>query len=254
MRNLIYEAREQAAWIKINRPPLNIIDIPTAKELGKLLESIKENSSLRFVVLSSVGDRAFSAGVDIQDHVPDRVDEMLSTVHCVFRTLAVLPQITIAKVRGLALGGGCELATFCDLVVSCESSTFATPEIDVGCYPPVALVEFPAQIGYHRAADLILTGRKLSAREAWQIGLVSRLVPDEDLDKETEDLVRTLREKSPSVLAITLQTLRKLSRENFDRSLRISERAYRSRLLKTQDIREGVISFLEKRKPNWSGR
>jgi cyclohexa-1,5-dienecarbonyl-CoA hydratase len=252
--NLTYEEREEAGWISINRPPLNIINIETARELGELLEKIKSNRRLRFLVLSSAGERAFSAGVDIRDHLPDRVQEMLVTVHRVFRILTTLPQVTISRVRGLALGGGCELATFCDLVVAAESSTFATPELDVGCYPPVALAEFPSQIGFHRAADLILTSRKLTAREAWEMGLVSRLVRDDDLDREIEGLLRTLREKSPSVLKITLETLRSVARESFDKSLRVSETAYRTRLLKTEDVREGVVSFLEKRKPNWSGR
>jgi len=254
MGNLIYEEQEHVASIKINRPPLNIIDIATARELGKLLEDIKRNSNLNIVLLSSVGNRAFSAGVDVQDHVPARVDEMLSTVHRVFRALATIPQVTIARVCGLALGGGCELATFCDFVVSGESSTFGTPEIDVGCFPPVALVEFPAQLGYHRAVDLILTARRLSAREAWEMGLVSRCVPDGDLDKEVENLISSLSAKSPSVLKITLRTIRRIARQNFERSLAISERAYREELLKTVDVEEGITAFMEKRKPKWSGR
>ena len=254
MGNLICEERDKALWIQINRPPLNIIDIPTARELGDILETTRDNSHLHFIALASAGDRAFSAGVDIKDHVPDRIDEMLSMVHRVFRLLTTLPQITIAKVRGLALGGGCELATFCDFVVAAESSTFATPEIDVGCYPPVAVAEFPRRIGYQRSADMILTGRKVSAREALAMGLVSRVVPDEKLDQEVEELLRVLRGKSPSVLRITLQTLREVAHGDFESSLKLSERAYRDELAKTHDMREGIISFLEKRKPNWSGR
>jgi cyclohexa-1,5-dienecarbonyl-CoA hydratase len=254
MAHIIFEEREKTAWIRLDRPPLNIIDIPTAYELGDLLEGVEKNPDVSIVVLTSEGERAFSAGVDIRDHVPERVEEMLRAVHRVFRILNGLPQVTIAKVRGLALGGGCELAMFCDLVIAARSSVFATPEIDVGCYPPVAVAEFSARVGYHHAADLILTGRRIIAEEAWSMGLVSRVVPDEELDRETEGLLQTLRAKSPSVLRITIKALRSIARRDFESSLTISEEYYRQELLETRDIEEGVRAFLEKRRPRWTGR
>src|SRR5439155_644891 len=110
------------------------------------------------VVIRGAGQRNFSAGVDIRDHTRDKVPEMLDVVHGVIRKLLALPQVTVALIQGVCLGGGCELATSCDFLLASEDSSFATPEIHVGCYPPVALARFSLLIGYHRSAEMILTG------------------------------------------------------------------------------------------------
>src|SRR6266850_1796223 len=114
--------------------------------------------------------------------------------------LLALPQVTIAVVRGVCLGGGCELASSCDLVVASEESSFATPEIHVGCYPPVALARFSSLIGYHRAAEMILTGRTFSAQEALAMGLINRVFPGDQLEGELKSLLEELLGKSGAVL------------------------------------------------------
>jgi cyclohexa-1,5-dienecarbonyl-CoA hydratase len=179
---------------------------------------------------------------------------MLDVVHGVIRQLLSLPQVTIALIRGVCLGGGCELASCCDFLLASEESSFATPEIHVGCYPPVALARFPALIGYHRAAEMILTGRRFSAQEALAIGLINRVLPREQLESGLALLLDELRGKSGAVLRTTVKGLRELSLKSFTDDLQRSEAIYRNELLPSRDAAEGVQAFLEKREPHWSHR
>ncbi len=252
--NIIMQERDRVAWVTLDRPPLNVLNLPMLRELQILLNSIRDSGAVDLVVIRGGGERAFSAGVDIKDHTREKVPEMLETVHGVIRTLLALPQITIAAVRGACLGGGCELASSCDFILATEDSFFATPEINVGCYPPVALARFPAQLGYRRAADLILTGRKVAAAEALAMGLVTRVVAADRLDQALDDLATELRGKSRAVLRIALRGLREISLKNFLPALERSEEIYLQDLLKTEDVEEGVKAFLEKRQPHWSHR
>jgi cyclohexa-1,5-dienecarbonyl-CoA hydratase len=168
--------------------------------------------------------------------------------------MLALPQVTIAAVRGLCLGGGCEIASSCDLTIAAEDSAFATPEILVGCYPPVALARFAQLIGYHRAAEMILTGRRFSAREAQAFGLINRVADSAQFDSAASELVNELTSKSGSVLRLTLKGLRERSRDGFDQALKRSEEIYCRELLQTEDVEEGVSAFLQKRAPNWRHR
>ena len=179
---------------------------------------------------------------------------MLEVVHGVMRKLLVLPQVTVALVRGSCLGGGLELASCCDFILASEESSFATPEIHVGCYPPLALARFSALVGYHRAAEMILTGRTFSAEEAARIGLINHVLPSDELDRGLETLLAELLGKSGAVLRVTLKGLRELSLTGFAEALRRSEEIYLRELLPTDDVEEGVQAFLAKRKPRWVHR
>src|SRR4051812_40183362 len=161
--NVHVEKSARAATLTIDRPPLNVLDIALLRELDGILTTLANDATLDVVVLRGAGERAFSAGVDIKDHTVAKVPEMLAVVHGAMRKLLALPQVTVAAVRGLCLGGGCELASCCDMVLATDDSQFATPEIYVGCYPPVALARFAVLVGYRRAAEMILTGRRYSA-------------------------------------------------------------------------------------------
>jgi cyclohexa-1,5-dienecarbonyl-CoA hydratase len=233
------------------RPPLNVFDIALLRELDDVLSSCSTETGVDVIVLRGAGERAFSAGVDIRDHTPEKVPEMLHVVHRVIRKLTALPQVSIAAVRGVCLGGGLEIASSCDLIVASEESTFATPEILVGCYPPVALARFAGLIGYHRAAEMILTGRRFSARDAQSMGLINRVFAADQVESGLAALRDDLLGKSGAVLRLTLRGLRELSSKGFDESLRRSEEIYCSELLKTADVGEGVAAFLEKRPPAW---
>ena len=248
------QERDRAAWVTLDRPPLNVLNLPLLAEFHDLLRSIQANPAIDFVVVRGAGERAFSAGVDIKDHTPQKVPAMLESVHGVIRGLFALPQITVAAVSGACLGGGLELASACDFIVATDDSFFATPEINVGCYPPVALARFPGQLGYRRAAELLLTGRRLTAAEALAAGLITRIVGHGELDGGIEALLRELGGKSRAVLQIAVRGMREASLKDFPAALKRSEEIYLNVLLKTEDVAEGVKAFLEKRAPRWSHR
>ena len=254
MAEIHLERSGPIASVVIDRPPLNVLNLALLRELRQVLHDLDQNTGVDLVELRGAGERAFSAGVDVKDHTRAQVPEMLDLVHGVIRKLMSLRQPTVAVVDGVCLGGGCELASSCDLVLASEESLFATPEITVGCFPPVALARFSSQIGYHRAAEMILTGRRLSAREAESIGLVNRVVPRDQLGEALETLRSDLLDKSRAVLRITLRGLREIGLKELSAALDRSEEIYVQELLQTEDVEEGVQAFVEKRKPKWLHR
>jgi cyclohexa-1,5-dienecarbonyl-CoA hydratase len=243
-----FEDKDGARWITLDRPPVNVLDIATIEALAAALASLTDRRDLKAVVLRSAIPRTFSAGVDVRDHTRERVTTMLAAFHGVFRRLDALPQATIAAVDGTCLGGGCELAAFCDVTLATPRSVFGQPEIDVGCFPPLASVVLP-RLAPRAAAELILTGAPMGAAEAARVGLISRVV--EDLEAETRRLVRLLAGKSAAILKLARRALRDGADGSFSEALARVERLYGEGLLATQDMDEGVQAFLEKRPPKW---
>jgi enoyl-CoA hydratase/carnithine racemase len=248
------EKKARVTCITIEHPPVNVLGIELLRELDQELSACAADSTTDVVVLGGAGTRAFSAGMDIRDHTREKAPEMLEVVHGVIRKLLALPQVTIAAVHGVCFGGGCELASCCDFIVASEDSSFATPEIHVGCYPPVALARFSTLIGYHRAAEMILTGRHYSASEALDLGLINRVFAEDQFDNGLTSLLDELLSKSGAVMRIALKGLRELSLRDFSGALSRSEEIYCRELLETEDVDEGVRAFLEKRKPSWKHR
>ncbi len=240
---------DRTAWITLDRPPLNILDISMMQALDAVLE--RALSKCDFVVFQGAGPKAFSAGAEIADHTPERVGKMLSAFHAVFRRLAAADCLKIVAVHGYCLGGGMELATFCDFVLAAESAQFGQPEIKLGCFPPVAMVTLPHLIGMRAATHLILSGQQVSAAEAWRLGLVTRVVPDAQLPVALDSLLEELQTLSPTVLQLTRKTLGRIHFADFPKQLEEVERVYLTELMKTQDAREGILAFLEKRPPIW---
>jgi cyclohexa-1,5-dienecarbonyl-CoA hydratase len=239
----------RTAWITLDRPPLNILDVAMMESLEAALEHALPKSD--FVIFQGAGARAFCAGAEVADHAPGRAKRMLSSFHAVFRRLAAADCLTIAAVHGYCLGGGMELATFCDFVLAAKSAQFGQPEIKLGCFPPVALVTLPHLIGMQAAAHLILTGGKINSTEAHRLGLVTRVVRDSELPTAVDSLLEELRALSPSVLRLTRKTLTRLHLPDFANQLEEVERVYLSKLIRTHDAREGIRAFLEKRRPVW---
>jgi cyclohexa-1,5-dienecarbonyl-CoA hydratase len=253
-KNILYDSMDDVAKIRINRPPLNILNSETMIELTMALEKARSDSSIFLVVISGAGDRAFSAGVDIRDHLPDKVSSTLSVFNKVFYTLRGLDKPTVAVVNGVALGGGCELAIGCDMIIASERAQFGQPEITVGAIPPVAVVLLPKLIGPAKAYELILTGDIITATEAQRIGLVNKVVPPEKLDASLKELIDKLREKSPVVLKLTRMSLTRILDVDFKKELEETTDLYLSLLMRTEDAVEGLKAFMEKRKPQWKGK
>jgi cyclohexa-1,5-dienecarbonyl-CoA hydratase len=246
------EIQKNIARITLDRPPLNILDIAMMRALDAALD--RALPVCDFVVFNGAGSKAFSAGAEVADHVPERVGEMLSAFHAVFRRLATASCLTVAAVNGHCLGGGMELATFCDFVLSTETAKFGQPEIKLGCFPPIAMITLPQLIGVRAATDLILTGRTISAGEAKDLGLVTRIVPEGQLAAAVEGLLADLSGLSTEVLRLTQRTLRRLHAGTFHRQLEEVEKIYLADLMTTKDSEEGLRAFLEKRAPAWQGR
>jgi cyclohexa-1,5-dienecarbonyl-CoA hydratase len=240
------------ATILLDRPPLNVMNIAMMREIHQAIVDLAGRSDI--LIIRGAGEKAFSAGAEIADHTPDRVGDMLDAFHAIFRELWRSPMLTIAAVHGHCLGGGCELATFCDFVVAAESAKFGQPEIKLSCFPPVAMVTFPRLIGLRAALDLILSGRTIPAAEALRVGLVSRVAPDSEFDHAVGAFAAELRALSPAVLGLTRRKLWSSDGFDFEGALHSMEDFYLHGLMKTHDANEGIRAFLEKRQPVWEAQ
>lgn len=239
--------------ITLARPPLNILTIEMMEELNAALERVQALPEVRALVLGAEG-KAFSAGVAVEDHLGDRVKPMLEAFHRIFHQLRALHCPTVAAVQGAALGGGAELATFCDWVLAAETATFGQPEVKVGVFPPIAAVHYPSRIGLARTLQLLLTGEVIGAREAERLGLVDRVVPPGELGAAVEETLARLRDKSRAVLALTRRAVFDAAGQPFEAGLRAVEALYHTELMATEDAHEGLQAFVEKRPPVWKHR
>jgi cyclohexa-1,5-dienecarbonyl-CoA hydratase len=245
-----YVADYDVARITLARPPLNILTIDMMQEIGAALADVAEQPSLKVLLLAGEG-KAFCAGVAVEEHVGDQVKPMLEAFHDIFRRLRALPCATIAAVRGAALGGGAELATFCDVVVAAEEATFGQPEIKVGVFPPIAVLHYPRRIGVARTLSLLLSGEVLSAAEAQRIGLVDRVVAADAFDGAVEAQVARFRAQSAAVLRLTKRVVVESVDVPFEQALSLLEDVYQYELMTTVDASEGLRAFIEKRKAVW---
>lgn len=241
------------ARISLARPPLNILTTDMTLELGEALDQVAARPTVKVLVLMGEG-KAFSAGVAVEDHVGERMKPMLEAFHEVFRRLRRLECVTLAAVRGAALGGGAELATFCDVVIAAEDATFGQPEIKLGVFPPVAAIHYPRRVGVGRALSLLLGGEIVGAAEAHRLGLVDRVVPAPALEEAVTAQVERFRALSAPVLRLTKRAVLESLGRDFDQALAELEDLYRYELMATEDAAEGLRAFMEKRKPVWRDR
>ncbi len=250
---IMLDFQPPVARLTLHHPLLNVIDIAMMDELAQALAEIEARSDISTVVLSGTG-KAFSVGVDVAAHTPDKVESMLARFHAVIRALVSSRKVTIVAVHGHCLGGGAELAMVCDLVYTAETASWGFPEIKLGCYPPVAATALAALVGQKHAADLILTGRSISGAEAARIGLANRAVADADVDTAVQEAIQQLSQLSPAALAISKKANYAWDSVHFDKGLARAEKIYFDELMKTEDAHEGISAFLEKRQPAWKGK
>jgi enoyl-CoA hydratase/carnithine racemase len=255
-----YEVDGPLGRITIDRPERrNAMSFQVMAELSEALASAKADEAVRVVVLTGAGESAFCAGADlggIGDGAaggPAAVHEARGRVAGLFRTLWALGKPTIARVRGYCLAGGFGLALACDFVIASDDATFGTPEIDVGLWPYMITVPLLRSMPPKKALELMLTGRRVGAEEAERMGFVNRVVAPGELDAAVDELAATLASKSPVVL--------RWGRESFYRALDMAGdealdylHAMLTVTTLTDDAREGLAAFAEKRKPEWTGR
>jgi cyclohexa-1,5-dienecarbonyl-CoA hydratase len=206
--------------------------------------------TLKLLVIQAAG-KAFSVGVEVADHLGDLATKMIQTFHKMFRLMDDLKIPSLSVVNGAALGGGCELALYCDMVLATEKAKFGQPEIQVGVFPPIAALVFPRIIGRKKAMELILAGDTISAQEACSLGLVNKVVPEASLAQEAEAFIGKFSKLSGIVLRLTKEATLAGLNDDMDQGLKAIEKIYLDRLMKTYDAMEGLKAFLEKRKPTW---
>ena len=253
LARLTVDTDSLVARIVLRHAPLNVIDVAMMEELAQTLAELELRPDISVVLLSGAG-KAFSAGVDVAAHTPDKVEEMLSRFHGVIRLLIASKKVTIAAVHGHCLGGGAELAMVCDMVYTADSAQWGFPEIKLGCYPPVACTALAALVGQKRAAELILTGRTISGTQAAEMGLANRAVAAEELAGVVDQTVQELVGLSPAALAVTKKAIYAWDSMHFDKGLARAEKIYLEELMKTSDAQEGISAFMEKRRPDWAGK
>jgi len=253
LNRIVVALEPPVARITLNNSPLNVIDMPMMDELASALSEIEADENLSTVVIRGE-EKSFSAGVDVAAHAPDKVGSMVEKFHGVVRALLTSKKVTIAAVHGNCLGGGAELAMMCDIVITTDDATWGFPEISLGCFPPIAATALGALVGHKRATDLILTGATVLGTEAAEIGLATRAVPADQMDAAIKEALERLQKLSPIALRIAKKAIYSWDSIHFDKGLARAEKIYLEELMKTEDAREGVKAFLEKRNPMWQGR
>ncbi|NWF92226.1 MAG: enoyl-CoA hydratase/isomerase family protein [Syntrophaceae bacterium] len=244
------EIKDGVAFLTLNRAPLNVLNIEMMEEINHYLKGLSQERSLKLLVIQAVG-KAFSAGVDVGEHLGDQVQRMIEVFHGMFRRMDGLKVPSIAVVNGAALGGGCELALYCDMVIATERSKFGQPEIQVGVFPPIAALIFPRIIGRKKAMELILSGETISAQEALAMGLINKVVPEGSLEGEVNGFIERFKKLSGIVLKLAREATLAGLNDDTEKGLKAIEKIYLDRLMKSHDAIEGLNAFLEKRKPAW---
>ncbi len=250
------------ATLTLNRPhKLNAIDFATIARLHALLDDIEADDSVRAVILTGTGDRAFSAGADILDFSeavfagPETaLREFVRRGQRLTSRLESFPKPIIAAVNGLAFGGGCEITEAVQLAIASDRALFAKSEIRLGFPPPYGGTQrLPRLIGRKRALAMLLTGDPVGARDAQAAGLVNMVVPQEELMDAARGLAARIVDKSPLAVAACLAATTRGLNLSIDEGLAVEASQF-ARMAATQDIREGISAFIEKRQPAFTGR
>ncbi len=238
--------------IVLNSPKANIMEAAMLEEISHALAGVAADKNLKLLVFEGSG-KHFSFGASVQEHTKDKAAMMLRAFHAVFYELVKLAVPTMAVVRGQCLGGGMELALFCNFIVADSTAFFGQPEIVLGVFPPPASVMLPLKVGQSHADDLTLTGRSIDATEAYRIGLVNLLIPEGQDAWEVASawIEKQILPKSASCLRIANQAVRGAFFRAIREDLPRMEGLYLKELMETCDGSEGINAFLEKRKPQW---
>lgn len=240
------------ATIVLNREPLNILNIAMMEEINSALQDFM-NQQVKVLVFRAEG-KSFSGGVDVGEHMGDLAPRMIGAFHAMFRNMDKLGVPSIAVVNGAALGGGCELAVYCDMVIASEKAKIGQPEIQVGVFPPIAALLFPRIMGRKKAMELILSGEVIKAQEARELGLINEIVAPEELEEKARQFIQKFTGLSGVVLKHTRQAILAGIEDEQERILHNIEDLYLNKLMATEDAMEGLDAFLNKRKPVWKER
>lgn len=252
--NINFDVKDDTAFLTINRPPMNILNIATMEEMNEAITSLTDNKDVKVLIITSSGEKAFSAGVDVTEHTAEKVQEMLRVFHDVFRNLSKLSQVTVAAAKGFTLGGGCEVAIFCDMIFAADNLKIGQPEIKLAAIPPIALLIMPQLIGLKKASELLFTGKIIDAAEAERIGLVNKTVPLDTFESDLKSFIQPLTELSLIGLKFSKRGIQLGMETSFPEGLEKIEKIYLEDLMASEDPHEGLKAFMEKRKPVWKNQ
>lgn len=255
---VLVDVADGVARVTLNRPSVrNALNPAMLAALDAALRRLEDDAAARAIVLRGAGDRAFCAGADLKG-VADRgttlqARESFGGLARILEYMARMRTPIIAQVRGYALAGGCGLAAGCDVVVAADDAVFGLPEIRVGLLPLVVMAPILRAVGRKRAMLMILSGEPVTAREAYEMGLVSRVVPPGDLESSVSALAATLAGYSPTALGLAKEAASMVPDMEYGAALRYL-REMITLVALSDDAREGIAAFFEKRAPRWTGR
>jgi cyclohexa-1,5-dienecarbonyl-CoA hydratase len=244
---------DSVARLTLNRPDHNLLNEAMLREIADGIVFAGERDDVKLIAIDSAC-KVFSGGVDIGEYTTQRVYQMLEAFHAAFASMLEVSKPVLCVVNGPAIGGGAELAAFGDLVIATPKARFAQPEITIGVFPPLASTILPFLVGPKRALEIILTGEPVTAERALELGLVTRLVPEDKLDATVNDLVSRITSHSGPVLAMAKKAILGSYGLPLREGLKKSMNIFLNELYRLEDSQEGLRALVEKRKPNWKNR
>mmetsp|Transcript_6859 Transcript_6859/g.3822 ORF Transcript_6859/g.3822 Transcript_6859/m.3822 type:complete len:257 (+) Transcript_6859:3435-4205(+) len=253
LKNLKFESDEGITRITLARPKHNVFNIEMMKELNSVLESLIKDDELKCVVVFGEGP-SWCAGVDVGDHKPDVVDDMIYEFNRIFKLFEQLDIPTIAAVHRACLGGGMEVAIACDIVLAADSAVFGQPEIKLGFFPPYAAVRLPQLVGVSKSIEICTTGKRYSAKDACLMGFVTKTIADNNFIEEVEKYIKEIKYSSPLIIRLNKQAVKKHIGLGFSDAIDGVSDLFLNTLMKTKDTQEGIDSFYEKRRPVWKNK
>jgi enoyl-CoA hydratase/carnithine racemase len=256
---VLYETdpERKLARVVINRPEKrNSLTWQTMSELTDAFRRADDDDAVRVVVLTGAGDKAFSTGADLGGFPEGGAYEVYrgqEPLVELLETMRGMGKLIIARVQGYALAGGLGLVAASDVAICAESATLGTPEMNVGVFPMMISAAVLRNVTKKRAMEMLFTGKRYSGKEAAEMGLVTRAVPDDRLDDEVEEIVSSLAAKSPTITRIGKESLELVQDLSFGEALRVLQNRL-TLVMSTEDAREGLAAFAEKRQPEWKGK
>ena len=248
---IAFDTSSYVARITLSHAPYNVLTIPLMTELAVAIESLNGNGEIKAILLES-SQKTFSAGIGLEDSKSDRVFQTLDAFNRVFQAIREISKPMLVVVNGPAIGAGCELVAFGDMVIATPKAKFAQPEVKLGIFPPFASVMLPQMIGSKKAYEMILTGESLSAEDALALGFVNKVVSEAELQKTVNTILGRIGEFSAPVLEMTKKVI--TCSMGLTEAMKLSQNIYLNELMDLEDVQEGLRAVLEKRKPVWRNR
>ena len=250
---IVFEIKDQVAQITLDRPKHNVLDIPMMNELNQALESVAGDDTLKCLVITGQG-KSFCAGVEVGDHKPDNVDEMVAVFNRIFELINLIDIPVVAGVNGACLGGGMELAIACDMVLASKKAIFGQPEVKLGFFPPYAAIRLPELVGSAKAIEIVTTGKTYKAKQARKMGFVSQVADPDDFQDMVDTYVKEVCHSSPLILRLNKRAVKRHLGTGFFQGVDLVSNYFLNTLMKTEDTLEGISSFEEKRRPVWKNK